>query len=164
MAGMNIPKTVFEVLVKHLVDIEEEKEQLLERYYPDITEERDMFRDFIDNYIKQIENYISNAKTTKSAKRSCPFVIIGSIVEIEDLKYNEVERYQIVSPFESNLESGIDAASYLSPVGRALLLKKVKDKVTVETPAGQFTYLIRAIEIPEHYFAIIDEGDKEAEN
>ncbi|MBZ4647049.1 MAG: hypothetical protein JG777_2538 [Clostridia bacterium] len=157
MAGIVLPKSVFEVLVKHLVDIEEEKEQLLERYYPDTTKEREAFEDFINNYIKEVEGYISNAKVTKSTKKTCPFVIIGSVVEIEDLHYNEVEKYQIVSPFESNSNSNADFASYLSPMGKALLLKKVKDKVMVETPMGQFTYIIKSIEIPNEMFSIIDE-------
>lgn len=157
MTGIALSRPVFDMLVKHLVDIEEEKEQLLKKYYPDATEEREAFEELINNYIKGIERCIYNAKVTETTKKACPFVIIGSIVEIENLDYNEIEKYQIVSPFESNSDPNVDFASYLSPMGKSLLLKKVKDKVTVETPIGRFAYIIKSIEIPGEMFCEIDE-------
>ncbi|NLY44356.1 MAG: GreA/GreB family elongation factor [Clostridiaceae bacterium] len=147
-----LSKAVFEMLVKHLVEIEEEKEQILGKYYPDTTEERELFIDLIDNYIGKIEEFIYKAKVKKDAEEACPFVIIGSTVEIEDMHCNEIERYKIISPFESNSNVNIDLASYLSPMGKALLLKKVNDIVLVETPMGQFTYIVRSIKLPREMY------------
>ncbi|HHV72540.1 MAG TPA: GreA/GreB family elongation factor [Clostridia bacterium] len=148
MAKEVVSKEIFELLEKHLVDIEEEGEQILEKYFPDITAERDSFTKLLTNYIKQLEKYISKYEVSERAENNCPFIIIGSIVEVEDLESKEVEKYQIVSPFENNLEVDFDFASYLSPLGKALLLKKIDDKVEVETPMGKFTYKVKSIEIP----------------
>ncbi|MGE4284347.1 MAG: GreA/GreB family elongation factor [Clostridia bacterium] len=144
-----VSKQMFEIMVKHLVNIEEEKEQVLGKYYPDITEKRDAYEAVITEYIKKIEGYISNYKVDDAIKSACPCVIIGSIVELEDLQYNEIEKYQIVSPFESKMAFKTETASYLSPMGKALLLKRPNEQVNVETPMGKFAYIIKSIEVPQ---------------
>lgn len=148
-------KEVFEVLVKHLVDIEEEKERLLERYYPETTDDREDFETIFDRYFKEIESYISNTAANDIDKSECPFVIIGSVVELEAEEDNELETYEIVSPFESKINSDFDCASYLSPMGRALLLKKKNDKIDIETPMGKFAYIVKAIKMPQKVFAVL---------
>lgn len=156
MGDKVLSKKVFEVLVKHLVDTEEKKDQILEKYYPEITKERNDFQDFIEGYIKKVEERIYNTKVVENKKIICPFVIIGSIVEVENLENNENEKYHIVFPFENNSSTGIDFASFLSPVGKALLLKEVEDKITIENPMGKLTYSIKSIEIPDEMFSFID--------
>jgi transcription elongation factor GreA len=150
------PHSVYEMLVKHLVDVEEERAQVIKKYFPQSTKEKDDYELLMRDYIKAIEGYISSAKAGKKAKGECPFVIIGSIVQVEDLQFNEVETFQIVCPYSNkdiNKDNTfVDCASYLSPMGKALLLKKVNDRVTVNTPAGKFDYLIKSIEIPESMF------------
>jgi len=149
-----LPKIVFESLVKHLVRIEEKKEQLLDRYYPDITKEREDFIQLIDNYMQEVENYISSARVVEDESISCPFVIIGSVVELENIDSNEIEKYRIVLPFECEISADMDYASFLSPLGRALLLKGIMDKVQIENPMGQFTYIIRSIDIPKEMYCV----------
>lgn len=155
MNKTRLSKEVFEILVKHLVDIEEEKERLLERYFPETTDDRQNFEAMIDEYFKGIENYISITKVNDIVKSECPFIIIGCVVELESEEDDESETYQIVSPFESKLSSNFDYASYLSPMGRALLLKRKGDKVDIETPMGKFTYIIKNIKIPQEMFEIL---------
>ena len=152
MNKTGLSKAVFEILVKHLVDIEEEKERLLERYFPGTTYDRQDFETMVDEYFKEIEYFISNTKVNDVDKPECPFIIIGSVVELEAEEDNELETYQIVSPFESKVSSDFDCASYLSPMGRALLLKKKNDKVDIETPMGKFTYVVKNIKIPPEMF------------
>lgn len=151
-----LPKSVFEVLVKHLVDLEEENGQLLEKYFPISTEEREVFSDLIKDYINSLEEYIKNAKIIKDYGKNCPFVVIGSIVEVEDLQDKNVERLRVVSPFENVYNTKDSIVSYLSPMGRALLLKKEKETVIVETPVGKCAYYIKSIEIPSDMFSILD--------
>lgn len=149
MSNETISRRVFEVLLKHLVDMEEMRGQLLDRYYPDITREREMFENLLSAYMEMIEQYINSAKIADNVEDTCPFIIIGSIVEIENLDDNGIETYQIVSPFESGMHSVIDSASFLSPFGKELILKKRMDRVTIENSAGQYNYVVRSINIPD---------------
>lgn len=152
MSKAVISRPMFEVLVKHLVDIEEEKELIIDKFYSDSPEDRSIFESFINEYIKKVEGYISNVKITKDAPDICPFVIIGSIVEVEDVQCKDIEKFQIVSPFYNKVNSRQECASFMSPIGHALLLKKVMDVVDVKTPISSFTYKINSIELPHDDF------------
>lgn len=151
MSKSIISSSVFNLLVKHLVDIEEERDQIIEDYYTDPTPEKEDVKMLINNYITKIENFITQAKIEKAEKDNLPFVIIGSIVEIEDLSYHKIEKLQIISPFFNHVDMQLDYASYLSPMGQALLLKKVNDIVNLKTPVGQLKYKIYSIQLPIPY-------------
>ena len=51
--------------------------------------------------------------------------------------------YTIVSESEANLKEGKISVS--TPIAQGLLGKKVGDTVTVETPAGEFSYKVLSI-------------------
>ena len=71
-------------------------------------------------------------------------VRIGSTVTIRDIETKEEERYTIVGPAEANPSVG--RISQKSPIGAALLNRRKKDKVKVETPGGTIVFEIRKIE------------------
>jgi transcription elongation factor GreA len=71
-------------------------------------------------------------------------VRIGSTVTIRDLETKEEERYTIVGPAEANPMVG--RISQKSPIGAALLNRRKKEKVKVETPGGEVTFQIMKIE------------------
>src|SRR5215218_10032257 len=71
-------------------------------------------------------------------------VRIGSTVTIRDLETKEEERYTIVGPAEANPSVG--RISQKSPIGAAMLGRRKKDKVKVETPGGTMTFQIINIE------------------
>lgn len=148
MSQIVLSRPVFDSLVRHLANIEEEKDRIMDEYYPNITKERDEFRSLLETYISEIEGVISNVKINESEISGCPFVTIGSIVEIEDLHSGDTERFRIVSPFRNKVNMNSNCASYLSPMGRALLMKKINDSVEIKTPAGKSAYSIKAIELP----------------
>ncbi|HEX6258379.1 MAG TPA: transcription elongation factor GreA [Candidatus Saccharimonadales bacterium] len=89
--------------------------------------------------IAEIEEILLNAEIithTKSTK-----IHVGSKVELK-VKGKKVV-YTIVGPVEADpLEGKI---SDESPIGAALIGKKVGDSVTIETPKGKVTYEIVAI-------------------
>ncbi len=145
MAKVTLSRAIFENLVKHLVEIEEGKKKLIEKYFLDPSKERDEIEQLIDDYIKRIEQLIKNAKKSQTADNNVPFVTIDSEVEVQDLADQEVFKYRIVSPFHSNVREG--DISYLSPVGKSLLLKKVGDEVKVNAPGGIFHYKIKSIQL-----------------
>ena len=70
-------------------------------------------------------------------------VDVGCLVTVET-KFGE-QKYQIVNSHESDLANG--KISYYSPVGRALIGKKVNDTVEISTPNGKITYKIKEIKI-----------------
>lgn len=95
---------------------------------------------FIEGRIQEIEDMIKNAEIiTHTAGHNN--VTIGSTVVV---KVGEEEKsYSIVGSNEAN--PGAGKISNESTVGRALLGKKVGDKVTVSTPAGEKEYEVVSI-------------------
>ena len=71
-------------------------------------------------------------------------VVFGATVEVED-EDGKRSRYTLVGADESDPSAG--KLSWKSPVGRALLKKKVGDVVTVARPAGEIELEIIAITI-----------------
>jgi transcription elongation factor GreB len=72
-------------------------------------------------------------------------VFFGAWVELEAGDGSRT-RYRIVGPDEFDMMPGY--ISMDSPLGRALLRRALDDEVTLETPAGERTYLIVAIDYP----------------
>lgn len=70
-------------------------------------------------------------------------VDIGCLVTVETNSNNQT--YQIVNSHESDIVNG--KISYYSPVGRALIGKRVNDEVEIQTPNGKVTYKIKEIKI-----------------
>ena len=74
----------------------------------------------------------------------CGKVSKGCVVTRKPILPSEEElEYKIVGSTEANSLKG--KISNESPVGKALLGKKVGDTVTVETPAGEFSYKVLSI-------------------
>ncbi|MFA6532900.1 MAG: transcription elongation factor GreA [Patescibacteria group bacterium] len=70
-------------------------------------------------------------------------VDVGCLVTVETDKGEKT--YQIVNSHESDIANG--KISYYSPVGRALIGKKVNDVVEITTPNGKIKYKIKEIKI-----------------
>lgn len=114
------------------------------RDYGDLSEnaEYDAARDeqgLVETRIAEIEDILLNAEELK-VKRT-DVVSLGSTVTLSSAD-KEVE-YAIVGPVEANpLEGKI---SDESPIGQALLGKKVGDKVSITTPKGVIEYKVKAL-------------------
>ena len=70
-------------------------------------------------------------------------VHVGSLVKVENISMSREFEYRIIGSNESNPKE--NKISDESPVGRALLGKKVGDMVEVEVPAGLMTFKILAV-------------------
>lgn len=66
-------------------------------------------------------------------------IFFGAWVRIEDESARE-RRLRIVGPDE--IDAGSDYVSMDSPLGRALLGKRMDDTVTIETPGGERRYVV----------------------
>lgn len=143
-----LSRIIFEKLIMHLVQIEDEKLNLLEEYFPQPSKDRKDISVLLDNYTAKIDDLIKNNITViqkaGNTGNNFPFVIIYSEVEIKDLKTGQVNKIRIVPPFKNKESNDV---SYLSPIGRSLLLKNIGDKTVVKAPGGEFCYQINSIKL-----------------
>jgi len=91
--------------------------------------------------IKELEYMIDHAKIIEEVKDGS--IGIGSTVTICYVEDEEEEEYKIVGSLEANpFENKI---SNESPIGKAVLNKKVGDIVSVESPNGSYDVKILAV-------------------
>ena len=101
----------------------------------------------IEARIKQLEDMIKNSVLVEVENLSEETVNMGLMVKVLDMAFNEEVEYEIVGSTHSDSLSG--RISNESPLGIALMGKKVGDEVVVEAPAGEFTYRVLAIRKPD---------------
>ncbi|MCZ6787339.1 MAG: GreA/GreB family elongation factor, partial [Planctomycetota bacterium] len=71
-------------------------------------------------------------------------VVIGTRVKVHNETRGMDEAFSILGPWDVDLEKGV--ISYLSPVGRGLLGKKLQDRTEIELPEGSAAYTVLGIE------------------
>ena len=96
---------------------------------------------FLEGRIEDLKHIMQIARPMDSEEIPTDHVGLGSIVTVNDEE--EDWEFTLVSPVEAN--PNLDKISDESPVGEALLGKKVGDSVSVSTPAGRMKYRIIAI-------------------
>ncbi len=97
----------------------------------------------LEKRIMKLEGLLSNAKIINEAEIKTDEVSIGSSVIIKDTDTQETETYTIVGATEADpYENKI---SNESPVGRALIGKKVGDTIEVQVPDGFAKFEIQKI-------------------
>lgn len=97
----------------------------------------------IEASIGDIEDRLSRAQIIDPKMLSGDKVVFGATVTLVDENDKPV-KYQIVGQTEADANSG--RISYNSPLGRALIGRKVEDEVEVTVPAGDRYYLVSKIE------------------
>jgi transcription elongation factor GreA len=107
--------------------------------------EQMMFEDelaFVDRRIQDLEDMLANSELIKPDDD--PNVVnIGDTVHVQE-DDGEIEVYRIIGVAEA--DPGLGLISNESPMGKALLQKKVGDVVTVKAPAGELQFRIVAVE------------------
>jgi transcription elongation factor GreA len=88
--------------------------------------------------IADIEDRMSRAEVIDISKLSGNSVMFGATVSLVDEDTEEEKRYQIVGENEADVKSG--KVSITSPIARALIGKKIGDRVEVNTPGGGKSY------------------------
>lgn len=92
--------------------------------------------------IKELEYLVDHAKIIEETE-SKGVVGLGSTITINYVEDDEEETYQIVGSLEANPSE--NRISNESPIGKAVLNKKVGDVVNVDSPGGAFDIKILAI-------------------
>ncbi|HBV98481.1 MAG: hypothetical protein JL50_20595 [Peptococcaceae bacterium BICA1-7] len=140
-----LSRVIFEKLINHLVNIEEDKNNLLQEYFPVPSKERDGISYLLEKYIAKIDHLIRNDLiVVQSSDNSFPFVAMYCEVEVQDLENGEIEKLRIVPPFKNDESNDV---SFLSPAGKALLLKNIGDETVVKAPGGESHYRIKTIKL-----------------
>jgi transcription elongation factor GreA len=98
---------------------------------------------YIEGETVRLTGILRNAVVINEDEIDTSMVQVGNRVTLFDKSIKEEEIFHIVGSAEANPRLG--KISIESPVGRALLGAKVKDKVKVETPDGVITFIIRHI-------------------
>ncbi|HUV93341.1 MAG TPA: transcription elongation factor GreA [Anaerolineae bacterium] len=96
---------------------------------------------FVEGRIRELASILANAQVLK-AKGARDLVSLGARVTVAE-EGRDSETYQIVGWAEADPLAG--RISYESPVGAALLGRRVGDRVTVDAPGGVFHFEIIAI-------------------
>ena len=98
----------------------------------------------IELRIEELERLLKNAEVVVEDEIDLDKINVGCRVKVYDVEYDEEMEFAIVGSTEANsLENKI---SNESPVGKALLGKKVGDTVKVETQAGEIEYKVLEIQ------------------
>ncbi|MFC3214589.1 MULTISPECIES: transcription elongation factor GreA [Novosphingobium] len=97
----------------------------------------------IEATIADLEDKITRAQIIDPTSLSGDKVIFGATVTLLDDDEKPV-KYQIVGPYEADAKVG--RISYNSPLGKALIGRKVDEEVEVTVPSGDKFYLVQKIE------------------
>jgi transcription elongation factor GreA len=89
---------------------------------------------FIQGNIQELENNLASSKVIDLENLTDERIVFGSIVTIVDAETEERTTYQLVGPFESDIQQ--NKISVTSPIGKGLIGKEVGDEVRVKTPRG----------------------------
>ena len=97
----------------------------------------------IEGEILEIETKLKHAVIIKESASKKGMVSLGSKVDFIDEDTKEAYTYEIVGTTESDVEQG--RISNESPIGNALLGKKVGDHVNVTVPAGIMSITVKKV-------------------
>ena len=95
--------------------------------------------------IAKLEDVIANARIVDETKLDLSKVSILTTVKIKNMNNNATMKYTLVAENEADLKIG--KISVDSPIGKALLGKKVGEKVDVQAPAGKITFEVAEISL-----------------
>lgn len=99
---------------------------------------------FVEGRIQELDALLASAKIIENngKKKKSDGVQLGSKVTIKEGNFEE-ETFTVVGVAEANPREG--KISNESPIGKAILGKKIGDAVKVETPGGTYTVKILKI-------------------
>ena len=99
----------------------------------------------LERRISEVQRRLRSAKVVDTTGVEADSVDLGTRVTLRMVGKDEERTFQIVGANESDPGSG--KLSHASPVGRAVLKRRVGDKVTVATPRGATEYEIVNVEV-----------------
>jgi transcription elongation factor GreA len=102
---------------------------------------------FIEARIAELERKLADARIIETANLSGDTVVFGATVVLIEQQSGEKKQYTLVGQDEADLKNG--KISVQSPVGKALIGRRVGELVEVQTPARLVEYEILEIRFDE---------------
>lgn len=102
---------------------------------------------FIEARILEIETKLAEARVVEIGGRRSETVVFGATVSVIEQESQSKRRYTLVGQDEADMK--FNRISVQSPVGRALIGKRVGDFVEVKTPAKLVEYEVVEIKFEE---------------
>ena len=143
----------YERLTRELKILREERPKIVEaieeaRAHGDLSENAEYHaakerQGHVEATIADLEDKVSRAQIIDPTTLSGDKVIFGATVRLLDEDEKPVT-YQIVGPYEADAKGG--RISYNSPLGKALIGRKVDEDIEVTVPSGDKFYVIEKIE------------------
>lgn len=99
---------------------------------------------FIESRIAEIQTKLANAEVVNPSDIKSEKIVFGATVTVIDLDTDKESVYQLVGIDEANIKEGL--LSVFSPLGRALIGKKVGDSIEVQSPKGDKEYEVVSFE------------------
>ena len=90
---------------------------------------------FTEGRIKELQILLASARVIDESKKNPDIVDMGSIVTIQEEGY-EAEVYKVVGAAEADPRAG--KISNESPIGKAIMEKRVGDLVRINAPEGSY--------------------------
>lgn len=97
--------------------------------------------------ISDLQYKLSHVEVVDPSEHRTDAATLGTRVTVKELSTGRQEQYTLVGPDESDPASG--RISMLSPLGKAFLGHKVKERVTAQLPGGMIPFEIVSIEPAE---------------
>lgn len=143
----------YERLTAELKALREERPRIVEaieeaRAHGDLSENAEYHaakerQGQVEATIADLEDKVSRAQIIDPSSLSGERIVFGATVTLLDDDDKPV-RYQIVGPYEADAKMG--RISYNSPLGKALIGRKVDDEIEVTVPSGDRFYVVQKIE------------------
>ena len=94
--------------------------------------------------ISKLQDLVANARLLDESKLDTSKILLLSKVEIKNTKTNTKIAYEIVPESESDIKK--NKISVSSPIAKALLGKRVGDRVEVQVPAGTINFEVLSVQ------------------
>ena len=125
-------------LAQQLSILEEEKILFLDTYFPMQGNERANMNLLLTDYIQTLKSILAQSKNDPAV------VLIGSEVSLTYLDEQSQDTLTIVFPHETRPDQ--QQISFLSPIGKQLLMKRTGDVIDIEIPSGHLKVRIDHIQ------------------
>ncbi|WP_338552820.1 GreA/GreB family elongation factor [Paenibacillus sp. KS-LC4] len=139
-----------EQLMSQLILLGAEKGRFLGAYFAMQGKERLEMDEWLSLYTEKVQQLLSEPDIVLEEELHS-LVLIGSQITIEYPEYETKDSFTIVLPEQANPDDNL--ISFLSPVGRQLLLARLGELISVTTPAGAMHVIITSITFAENSFS-----------
>jgi transcription elongation factor GreA len=158
MEKIPITKAGFEKLKKDIETIknvsipENVRDIEVARAHGDISENAEYSaakerQSFLYGRKQDLENQLAMANVINLKGLTTDKVVFGCYVSLEDTDSGEKIKYQLLGPYESDINK--NKISVTSPIGKALIGKRIGSEIIVQTPGGTRNFEVIDISIEE---------------